>query len=292
MILRVIYSFISVAALGGLLGIGLAFASRVLAVKKDERIAQVEEALPGANCGACGYAGCAAYAEAIIKENAPIDLCSPGGASTVKAVAEIMGLDADVGSGEKMVAQVHCRGSQATSSYLYEYRGVRDCNAVHMLFEGDKECKFGCLGLGSCMKVCPTDAIYYDDEGLVRVDKEKCISCEQCVEVCPTGVMQMVPYSADYIVACNSTDKGAKVRKYCKVGCIGCKICEKKSPEGGYKVENFLSRIDYSYTGDRSAGAGACPTKCIILADDSLKEAAAKAETKKDQEKQAVNEKA
>jgi len=294
MILRVIYSFLSVALLGGLLGIGLAFASRVLAVKKDERIEQVEAALPGANCGACGFAGCAAYAEAIVKEDAEINMCSPGGASAVKAVAEIMGLDADVGSGERMVAQVHCRGSRSTSTYLYAYRGVKDCNAVHMLFEGDKECKFGCLGLGSCMKVCPTDAIYYDNDGLVRVNRNKCIGCEQCVNVCPTGVIKMVPYSADYIVACNSTDKGAKVRKYCKVGCIGCKICEKKSPEGGFKVEDFLAGIDYSQQGDRSAASQACPAKCIIVADDSLKvkKNGKPIKSREVETKKAVNEKA
>ncbi len=294
MILRVIYSFLSVALLGGLLGIGLAFASRVLAVKKDERIERVEGALPGANCGACGFAGCAAYAEAIVKEGAEINLCSPGGASAIKEIAEIMGIEAEVGDGGRMVAQVHCRGSKATSTFLYAYRGVKDCNAVHMFFEGDKECKYGCLGLGSCMKVCPTDAIYYDDEGLVRVDRDKCIGCEQCVNVCPTGVIKMVPYSADYIVACNSNDKGAAVRKYCKVGCIGCKICEKKSPEGGFKVEDFLAHIDYSQDGDRSAAAKACPAKCIILADDSLK-AAQKEETEKskeDQSNKVVNEKA
>ena len=271
MILRVIYSFLSVALLGGLLGIGLAFASRVLAVKKDERVERVEGVLPGANCGACGFAGCAAYAEAIVNEGAEINLCNPGGASAVKAIAEIMGIEADVGDGRRMVAQVHCRGSKAVSSYLYAYRGVKDCNAVHMYFQGDKECKYGCLGLGSCMKVCPTDAIYYDNEGLVRVDREKCIGCEKCVNVCPTGVIKMIPYGVDYMVACNSTDKGAKVRKYCKVGCIGCKICEKKSPDGGFKVEDFLARIDFSQEGDRSAAAQACPAKCIILADDSLK---------------------
>lgn len=296
MIFRVIYSFLSVALLGGLLGILLAYASKIFYVKKDERIERVEGALPGANCGACGFAGCAAYAEAIVKDGAEINLCNPGGPDSIKLIAEIMGMEADTGSGVKMVAQVHCRGSRETSSYLYDYNGVTDCNAAHMLFDGDKECKFGCLGLGSCMKVCPTDAIYYDKEGLVRVDRDKCIGCEQCVDVCPTGVMKMIPYDADFIVACNSTEKGAKVRKYCKVGCIGCKICEKQSPEGGYKVEDFLATIDYTQTGDRSTGAGKCPAKCIILADDSLK-VSEKIEDKKEESgkettKKAVNEKA
>ena len=97
-----------------------------------------------------------------------------------------------------------------------------------------------------------------------EIDKDKCISCGKCVDVCPTGVMQWLPYNADRFVACNSTDKGPVVRKYCKVGCIGCKICAKKSPEGGFVIENFLARVDFEQTGEREQAAAACPTKCII----------------------------
>jgi Fe-S-cluster-containing hydrogenase component 2 len=118
--------------------------------------------------------------------------------------------------------------------------------------------------MGSCIRVCPVDAISYRENGLVWVDKDICISCERCIKVCPTGVMQWIPYDADYMVICNSKDKGAAVRKYCEVGCIACKLCEKKSPEGGYKVEDNLSRIDYSAEGEREEGMKACPTNCII----------------------------
>jgi Na+-translocating ferredoxin:NAD+ oxidoreductase RNF subunit RnfB len=292
MLIRILFSFLSVAVLGGLLGLGLAIASRILAVKKDERVERVEGVLPGANCGACGYAGCSAYAEAIVNEGAEINLCSPGGSETVQMVAEIMGQEADVGSSEKMVARVHCRGTQATSSYLYAYRGVVDCNAMHMHFGGDKECEFGCLGLGSCMKVCPTDAIYYEENGQVRVDRDRCISCEKCVVVCPTNVMRMVPYSADYVVACNSTDKGGRVRKYCKVGCIACGICAKKSPEGGFYVENFLARIDYDQKGSRSEAAKSCPTKCIVRVDELEEPGRPEGKVEEQKEEKVVNEKA
>ncbi len=267
-LIKVLYAFISVAALGGVLGVGLAIASRVLAVKKDARIEKVEAALPGLNCGACGYAGCSSYAEAIVEEEAPLTQCTPGGADVAKALAEIMGQEVAVSS-EKKVAQVHCRGTHETSSYMFEYRGIQDCNALHLYFNGDKECKYGCLGLGSCIQVCPVEAIDYDDQGCVWIDRDKCISCGKCIDVCPTGVIKWVPYEADYIVACNSNDKGGRVKKYCSVGCIGCKICEKKSPEGGFVVENFLSTIDFSAQGDRNEAAKACPTNCIIPIEET-----------------------
>jgi electron transport complex protein RnfB len=261
---RILAAFLSVSGLGLTFGLLLAVASKLLAVQKDELIERLENALPGLNCGACGYAGCVSYAEAIARDKeTEINLCAPGGESVMNKLAEITGREVSL-SKEKMVTQVHCRGGRKTSLYHFDYKGVKDCNALFALYGGDKVCPYGCLALGSCIQVCPVDAIGYDDEGLVWVDKIECIGCGKCIEVCPTGVMQFIPYKADYIVACNSIDKGGKVKKYCSVGCIGCKICEKKSPQGGYKVENFLARIDYSQKGERENGAIKCPSKCII----------------------------
>ncbi len=278
MAMTILSALLVVGILGALFGIGLAFASGALAVKKDERVEAVEEALPGLNCGACGYAGCSAYAEAIVNQGEKLTLCGPGGGDATAAIARIMGKEIDH-SGEKMVAQVHCRGGRDVSSYEFNYQGMEDCTALHLLYGGDKVCKEGCLGLGSCIRVCPVDAIDYDEEGKVWVDKHACISCGKCIEICPTGVIKWVPYSADYIVACNNTDTGKNVRKYCSVGCIACKLCEKKSPEGGYVVEENLSRIDYSRSGDRSAGAEKCPPKCIIRVGETLQRTAAHVES-------------
>ena len=267
-LLRVTFSFLSVAGLGVLFGLGLAVASRILAVKKDVLQAKLEEALPGLNCGTCGYAGCSAYAEAIAgEEDVSLTLCLPGAEKTALEISEILGVEVSFDA-EKKVAQVHCRGSRDRAQVGYLYNGVKDCNALHAMFGGDKICPFGCLGLGSCIRVCPVDAISTTEEGLVWVDKEACIACGNCIDICPTGVMQWIPYEADYLVACSSTDKGPVTKKYCSVGCIGCKICEKKSPDAGYKVDNFLSRIDHSVQGDRIAGAEACPTKCIVANND------------------------
>lgn len=263
MIINIISAFLSVAILGGLLGIGLAFASKKLAVNKDVRVANVEESLPGINCGACGYAGCSAYAEAIVIEKAEIGLCPPGGKESAEKISKIMGMEIEFNE-NRLVAKVHCNGNREHSAYDFAYRGLEDCNSAVLLFKGDKSCKYGCLGLGSCIKVCPVDAISKTADGRVEVNKEVCISCRKCVEICPTGVMQMIPYHADYYVACNSKDKGAVVRKVCKVGCIGCKICEKKYPEAGFDVNNFLSVVNYNSKGiDRQGAAKACPTNSI-----------------------------
>jgi electron transport complex protein RnfB len=262
--LRILYAFASVAGLGLLLGVGLAFASRLLAVKKNEKIANLEQILPGLNCGACGYAGCASYAEAIAaEEDVSLTLCAPGGGETAQKLAEIMGVEVSA-SLEKRVAQVHCRGGRETAQYAFAYEGVRDCNALYALYGGNKICKHGCLGLGSCIAVCPVNAIAVESQGLVWVDRDRCISCGKCLAVCPSGVMRWVPFGADVIVACSSVDKGRDVRKYCSVGCFACKICEKKSPEGGFRVEDNLARIDYDQKGERESAASACPAKCII----------------------------
>jgi electron transport complex protein RnfB len=263
-LLNVCWAFLTVGGLGMFFGFGLSLASKFLAVKKDQRIARLEEALPGLNCGACGFAGCVSYAEAIVGADTALTLCTPGGEETAKALAEIMGVDLDVTMEKKKVAQVLCRGGKETAQYYFEYNGIQDCNALFAFYGGNKVCKFGCLELGSCIKVCPVSAIDYDKDNLVWVDRDTCIGCGKCIDVCPTGVMQFIPYDADFFVACHSTDKGALVRKYCKAGCIGCKICEKQSPEGGFIVENNLARIDYRMSGDRHAAAEKCPTNCII----------------------------
>jgi Na+-translocating ferredoxin:NAD+ oxidoreductase RNF subunit RnfB len=266
-VVRIVYAVASVAGLGIVLGLGLAVASRLLAVRRDERVEAIEKALPGANCGACGFAGCAAYAAEIVGGEVALDLCTVGGPDVAAQVAEIMGVEYESGAGTRRVPQVHCRGAAGNAQRAFEYEGVVDCVALNALFGGDKVCKYGCLGLGTCIRVCPVQAISYDSEGLVWVNKELCIACGQCVKVCPTGVMQWLPFDADYLVACNSRDKGGRVRKYCKVGCIACKMCEKKSPEGGYKIEDNLCRIDFQASGERAEGAAACPTKCIVEHD-------------------------
>ena len=245
--MAIVIAFLIVGGLGLILGIGLAVADKKLHVEKDEKLIELEEAMPGANCGGCGYAGCQAYAEAVFKGEAAPGLCSPGG----NALAE--------------VAFVFCRGNRDTTKTEFVYSGIQDCNAASLLQGGPSACKEGCLHLGSCISVCPAGAISKTEDGNIVVDKEKCIGCGKCTTVCPNNVIKMVPYSAEYIVACNNHQNGAQVRKACQVGCIGCRICQVKVEGSPFKVENFLSVNDYSVPQDKAAeAAGLCPQKCII----------------------------
>jgi Na+-translocating ferredoxin:NAD+ oxidoreductase RNF subunit RnfB len=263
---RILAAFLSTTVFAALLGLGLAIASRKLKVEKDEKVEALNDILPGLNCGACGYAGCEGYAEALASESdSNISRCGPGGDETKEELGNLLGLSADESS-VRMVARLACLGTDEAAVKEFQYVGYSDCESAHLHFDGDKGCKYGCLGLGSCVKACPVGAIDYTGDGLVVVDPEKCIGCEICVDICPTGAMKMVPEDADWFVACNSNDKAKVTKSLCTAGCIGCRICERKFPDAGYVVTDNLSTL--SYTGERGEGragaATACPPKCII----------------------------
>ena len=250
--------------MGLVLGLGLAVADKKLAVVKDEKLVELEDSMPGANCGGCGFAGCSAYAEAVYKGEAEVGLCAPGGAALAARMGEIMGVSVDM-PGEKMVAFVHCRGNEAVTGIDFKYEGMMDCNAAYLLQAGPNACKEGCLHLGSCISVCPVGAISKDSNGNIVVDKEACIGCGKCTAVCPNHVIKLVPYSAEYICACNNHEPGGKVRKICQNGCIGCRMCQTKVENSPFTVESFLSVNDFSKEQTNAADAAAiCPQKCIV----------------------------
>ena len=243
------------AALGGVLGLFLAIASRVFAVKKDERIDKIVDALPGANCGGCGYSGCAAYAEAVVAGNAKNGACAVGGTACATAIAEIMGTEAcEV---KVMRARVLCVGGCDEASYKFIYEGASDCAAAVSISGGAKFCRFGCIGKGTCAKVCAFDAITVEN-GLAKIDIQKCTGCGTCVGVCPRKVIELVPLDSFVTVDCKSEDDGKTTRGYCKVGCIACRICEKNCPAAAIKVENNRAVIDY----DLCTACGLCADKC------------------------------
>ena len=259
-------AFLSASAFATLLGIGLAVAARKLRVEKNEGIEKLSILLPGLNCGACGYAGCESYAEALASgADDDIARCTPGGSQTKFTLGRELGLETG-GSPMREVARLACTGGVSVAVKDYRFAGYADCESLVLHYGGDKGCKYGCLGLGSCVKACPVDAIYYTTDGLVKVDEEKCISCGLCVTACPTGVMKMAKADSHWFVACNSRDTAKVTKNLCSVGCIACRICERKFPEAGFVVTDNLSVLDYKEGNreEQASAAAACPPKCII----------------------------
>lgn len=253
-----------VAVVGIFVGLFLGVAGIRFKVEVNEKEEAVLSALPGNNCGGCGYAGCSGLAAAIAKGEAPVNACPVGGEAVGEQIASIMGVNAE--KTEKKVAFVHCKGDCEKARVDYEYAGSEDCRMLGFVPNGGpKSCNSGCLGFGTCAKVCPFDAIHVEN-GIAVVDKEKCKACGKCIEVCPKHLISLIPYSAKQVVACSSAEKGPVTMKTCEVGCIGCGICVKNCPQGAVKVEDFHASIDYEKCTGCGVCAEKCPKKCIVSA--------------------------
>ena len=256
-----------VAAIGALCAVMLVLASKFFAVKENEKIGQVRECLPGANCGACGYAGCDGYAKALAEdENGSVkaNLCIPGGDAAAKQISEILGVEfEDV---VEQVAVIHCYGDCNHTSNKMDYVGIQTCSAVKTLYGGNGKCVYGCIGIGDCVRACPNDAICIEN-GIAHIDTRKCIGCGLCAKACPQKLIEIVDDTEKVLVTCNNQEKGAAVRQKCSNGCIGCKKCEKNCPVGAIKVENNLARIDYDICTNCGECAKNCPVGCILVSD-------------------------
>lgn len=238
------------------LAAGLGIASKKFHVERDERIDKVEEVLPGANCGACGFAGCASFAEAVVAGEAPVDGCPVGGENVAQKIGDILGKTAS--GGERQIAQVLCAGGWKETTHPAEYRGIESCKAANMVNGGTKSCQYGCLGLGDCVAACPFDAIKMGENGLPEVDPDKCTGCGKCVEACPRNIITLAPISSQNHIRCSSHDTGKVVTKICEVGCIGCGICARVCPVDAITIEDNLAIIDY----DKCINCGLCAEKC------------------------------
>ncbi len=255
-----IEAVLSIGGIGLLAAVSLGVAAKKFAVEVDPREVALLDVLPGANCGACGYPGCSAFAKGVVAGEAQPSLCLPGGAGTLDKIAAIMGVEAVTIAPQ--VAVVLCQGDNRKAQLKYRYQGLEDCNAAQRIADGPKECPGGCLGLGTCARVCPFGAIEMTQDGLAVISREKCTGCRKCVAACPRKVIAMAPLATSVHVLCNSRDKGALVRKYCQVGCIACQICKKAAPEA-YAIEQNLARVVYEQAAQAAVAVAKCPTKCI-----------------------------
>lgn len=249
-----------VAVIGLIAGLGLSSASAALAVPTDEKVESLRAALPGANCGACGFSGCDGYAAALAEGKADPNRCAPGGPDTAAALAGLLGVEA--GPMKKKVAMNLCNGSCDHVSQKFDYQGTPSCAAASMFFAGTSSCPYGCLGFGDCVKVCEYDAIEVRD-GLARINPLRCTACGRCIKTCPKGILSLLPADLEFLVRCSNKDRGAKTRKQCDVGCIGCMKCTRVCPTGAIKVEENLARIDPDTCISCGACAEVCPVKCI-----------------------------
>lgn len=259
---EILFPVVSLGGLGLTFGVLLGYASKKFAVEVDERVSQVRECLPGANCGGCGFAGCDAYAQAVVDGTAPANKCTPGGAAAAEKIGSVLGISVD--AAEPKAAFVKCKGTCDSAKEKYKYYGVQDCRqAVVAPGGGSKACDFGCLGLGSCVTACQFDSIQIKD-GIAVINENTCTGCSACVQVCPKSVIELVPVSKRVRIACNSNEKGKTVKDNCAKGCIGCTICAKNCPENAIAMVNDLPVIDFDKCTQCKTCVAKCPTKAIV----------------------------
>ena len=267
------YSFIAImavvimACIGIVFGFILASADKKFAMEENPLIGEVKEALPQGQCGACGFAGCAKYAEAVVLDpNVPPNLCVPGKAEVAAVVAKLTGKVAE--ATEPKYAHIKCRGGNGIAKLAYEYKGIHDCAAAKIVQQGPKFCKFGCLGFGNCTRACPFGAMSMGENGLPVVNKTLCTGCGKCASVCPNHVIELLPISAKVSISCSSKDFGAPAMKNCKALCLGCGSCMRNcshQEEGAIKIIDHLAGVnqDICHTCDNATCLTKCPTGAI-----------------------------
>lgn len=255
-----LYPILFFLGLGAAAGVLLTVASKLLFVKTDETVEKITEALPGANCGGCGYSGCEGYANAVAKGEAAANLCKPGGSEVTKKVSAIMGVEAV--EAERVVAFVRCNGNCDATEEKFTYIGTKTCTAIEKFYNGKGKCQSGCHGMGDCAAVCDRNCISVRN-GVAVVNPANCAGCGKCVKACPNHLIVLVKESQQVMVRCYSADVGKVTRTVCKNGCIACGICAKKCPEGAIAINNNHAEIDTSKCTNCRTCMQACPVKCI-----------------------------
>ncbi|MBQ3220133.1 MAG: RnfABCDGE type electron transport complex subunit B [Clostridia bacterium] len=233
--------------------------SKLCFVKEDERAKAVSEHLAGANCGGCGYAGCADFAKALAEGKADINDCGATANESKEEIAKI--LDIPFTASAETFAVVKCAGGIHAVD-KFKYVGNSGCTAEISFLGGSKVCSEGCLGGGTCAVACVENGIEIVN-GVAVIDKSLCKSCGACIKQCPKSIISLIPKKSKVYVACSTSCKGKDVMNACKVGCIGCGLCAKNCPENAITMENNLAVIDYSKCTGCLTCVSKCPRKCI-----------------------------
>jgi len=257
----IIASVISMGGIGAVLAVFIAVADSKLSVKEDVRIERLLDALPGTNCGGCGFAGCRSLAEALLAGKAPPTSCVASGDATAVKLARILGVE--VSAKKRNIAVVLCHGGTSEAKRTAEYRGAVDCTAAD-LTGGGKACTYGCLGYGECVASCEFGAMAMSDDNLPIVFHDKCVGCGACVRACPRNIIELHSEDHKLFVYCRNREKGAKARKVCSVACIGCGLCVKDcAVEEGIVLNNNLAIVNNDLAPQDGEATKRCPTKCI-----------------------------
>lgn len=257
---QILFPVLTLGGLGLIFGIVLAVASKKFCVVTDPRLEKILSCLPGANCGACGNAGCMAFAEALIKGTETPDSCPVSEEENREEVSKLLGVKSK--TKVKKVAVLHCNGGNKVKD-KFDYQGIKTCHAANLMFRGQKECGWGCLGFGDCAKACHFQAITMKDS-LPVVNIERCTSCGICVNTCPKHLFTLAPINKNVHVRCVSQDLGKATKAVCPVGCIACRLCEKKCPHDAIHVINNCAVIDYVKCTACGECIAVCPQKTIL----------------------------
>ncbi|MBQ8161262.1 MAG: RnfABCDGE type electron transport complex subunit B [Clostridia bacterium] len=270
--MNIVWAVVVLGGMGALLGLLLTLTAKIFAVPSNPVRDAVREVLPGANCGGCGFPGCDGCADAIAAGKAPVNACPVGGSDVAKKVGAILGVEAE--ESEKRVARVVCQGGTDNCRPVFDYHGIQDCTVACAINDGYKGCKYACLGLGTCERVCPFGAIHVDTARRIAVvDEEKCQSCGKCVAACPKQVLELKPLRQKVDITCRNPGMGKAVTVHCQTGCIACQRCVKACKFEAIHMENNLPVIDYSKCRQCMMCAEVCPT-AAMKADFDLRNVA------------------
>jgi len=261
----IILTVIVALVIGFVLGLLLGLFKNIFAVKVDPKVQQVRDAISGSNCGGCGYAGCDAFAEAVVKGEAPANGCVAGGAECASKVAAILGVDA--GETVKKVAFIACGGTKDCAQDKAIYYGVKSCAAAQLSASGTKKCSSGCIGFGDCAEACSFGGLVIGADGLPHVDENICVGCGGCVKACPKHLIKLINVNDKGAIAkCScKNDNKPQIKKDCSAGCFKCGLCAKKCTAGAIDISSGLPVIDYSKCTSCGECIAACPDKVLVL---------------------------